>query len=264
VAQDEWTVAPAEPGWWARLGRLVSPGNSRPGTIPFLALVLAALAYTGSLGLDWISASASLTRTLTGNQQNQILISGATFTGTSSPNVLDIAVSNNVSGLELIGVVYGLGGLALLGLGFAVLSRPEQALRWRMAAAGLGIGVLGVVVAAVLRLPKLLLANGATYVTGSLGDVSRSYQPGIFCAVAAAVLPVVAVWIRSAPAARAAITLATLAAPSSTPSATATPAYDPSVWDRLYSDPGRWRRSGSPAPLDLTVTSDDRSVTPDG
>jgi hypothetical protein len=236
------------------LGRLVSPTSSRAATVPFLAMVLAAFAYAGSLGLDWISASGVLQRSSSSNQI-QALAYGATITGTN--DLMHVTATNNITTLELMGMTYGLGALALVGLGFAVVSRPEQALRWRMAAAGLGVGLLGVVLAAVLRLPKLMMSN-AVIANVSLSDVTRSYRPGIFCAVAAAVLPVVAVWLRSHPAARAAVTLAALSGrPATSVRASGTPAYDPSVWDRLYSDPGRWRRTGPAPALDLTVTPDD-------
>jgi hypothetical protein len=255
VAHDEWTVTPGKPGWWSRLGQVVSPGSGRAATVPFLALLLGAVAYAGSLGLDWISTSGSFQRSASGDVESALMY-GATVTG--SGDLMHITAANNVTSLELMGLAYGLGALALLGLGFTVVSRPEQALRWRMAAIGLGVGLLGVVVAAVVRMPKLMLSSGILFSNSGLADLNRSYEPGLFCAVGAVILPVVAVWLRSSPAARAAVTMANLSAQHATPGATAagTAEYDPSVWDRLYSDPGRWRR-GLPPSLDLTVTPDD-------
>jgi hypothetical protein len=132
----------------------------------------------------------------------------------------------------------------------------------------LGIGLLGVVVAAAIKLPSFLIVNGSFASGGTLDNLQRSYKPGIFCAIAAAVLPVIAVWIRSAPAARSAIdaeeagrlappTPTSPAPPAPPPASRPTTAPDASVVFGQYDpDPARWRRAPS-ASFEMTVTPDE-------
>jgi hypothetical protein len=262
VARDEWISETSGTTW---LGRLVSPGSSRPGTVPFLALGAAVVAYVLSLALDWVGATGRFKLGQNSNGDRIIVnLYGAQITIDNGHATL--VSSGNVTGLDLMGFVYGLGGLALVALGFAVLTRSELALRLRMVAAGLGIGVLGVVIAAAVKLPIFLVVNGSAAAGGSLESLDRSFKPGIFCAAAAAVLPVLAVWIRSAPAARTAIEAEEAArqapaAPVPVPSPEApsrlTTAPDASVVFGQYDpDPSRWRRAPS-APFDLSVKPDD-------
>jgi hypothetical protein len=256
VAQDEWISEPSAPTW---LGRLVSPGSSRPGTVPFLVLAAAVVAFVCSLAIDWIGATATYK---VQENRNVMSVYGATITVDGGNATL--VAAGNVTGLDLMGLVYGLGALGLVTLGFTVLSRPDLALRLRMAVAGLGIGVLGVVIAAAIRLPALLIVNGSFASGGALDGLQRSYKPGIFCALAAAVLPVIGVWIRSAPLARGAIEAAeavsrTPTPPSPTPPAPPRPSPAPDasvVFGQYDPDPGRWRRAPS-APFDVSVTPDD-------
>jgi hypothetical protein len=262
VARDEWISETSGPTW---LGRLVSPGSSRPGTGPFLALAGAVAAYVCSLVLDWIGFTGTFSLRNSGGDRMIINLFGARLT-TDGQSHATLVGAGNVTGLELMGLVYGLGGLALLVLGFGVVSRPDLALRARMAAAGLGIGMLGVVVGAVVKLPTYLLISGSSYANGSLDSLDRSYRPGLFCAVAAVVLPVVAVWIRSAPAARSAIEAEETARRAPAAPAPAPPAETASrpstapdasvVFGQYEPDPGRWRRAPS-APFDMSVTPDD-------
>src|SRR5262249_46545193 len=132
VAQDEWISYQAGPTW---LGRLVSPGNSRPGTMSYLAVGAAAVAYACSLAFDWIGATGVYAFPQSeGDVRNFANFYGAQITADGSHAT--VVATSNVTSLELMGLVYGLGGLALVVVGFAVLSRPDLALRGRMAAAG--------------------------------------------------------------------------------------------------------------------------------
>src|SRR4051794_15608556 len=197
--ESQWVVEPSRTGW---LGRLVSPGGQSPSPAAFVLAVAAAVAFGGSLAWDWISVTASLPGQ---RDAESALIYGADITSSRAGSTMTIAVSNNVTNLSMFGLVYGLGGLVLLTAAGACLNRPELALRMRMAVAGLGVGVVAVAVAAPIPLPTLLLSQGVSYAGfGQPTDVGRSYQPGLFCAFAVGVLPVVAVWVGSAPAARAA------------------------------------------------------------
>jgi len=267
VAQDEWISEPSGPSW---LGRLVSPGSGRPGTLPFLTLAAAVAAYVCSLAFNWVGATGQF-RVDNGNSSangGRIVVNlyGADITVDNGHAT--VVSAGNITGLELMGLVYGLGGLALVAVGFAVLSRPDLALRLRMAVAGLGIGVLGVVIAAAVKLPTFLVANGSAAAGGHMESLERSFKPGIFFALAAAVLPMLAVWIRSAPAARSAIEAEEAgrtapAAPSSPAPASAPPASKPTtapeatvVFGQYDPDPGRWGRRQS-APFDLSVTPDE-------
>jgi hypothetical protein len=281
-AQEEWVSSPADPSW---LGRLVSPGSSRPGTAPFVMAALGIVAFVVSLAVDWISATGTITQRSRSGSQDAVSYFGISIS-TVDDKVI-VSASNNLTTIDLLGLVYALGGIALITMALAVLSRPDLALRVRMVSAGLGVGVLGVVVAATLRMPTLMVQAGAAYAGGPFNDITPSYHPGIFAAYAAAVLPVVAVWVRSAPAARAAVaeqrarlesstatgvtdpgpqfavdpTMANAVAPGGQSSAAAQPASPEGedaarVWGRRSEGRDPWRDDLPPEPYDLTVTSD--------
>ncbi len=200
----EWTTEPRELGWFARL---VTPeGGGRPATAAFAIGIAGAAAFVASLALDW----QSVTRPA-GNH---------TSVSTSAQSFGD-----NIASVFMLGLVYAVGGVALLGLLGAVVTRSELALRLRMPAAGVTAGLVGVLVAATIRMPEYLMAQAGFGDPGSpaVAGVTTSYQPGIFCAYAAVVLPMVAIWLAARPAARAlhAASAATDAASAGTDDGTA-------------------------------------------
>lgn len=171
-----------ERSWFARL---VAPeGGSTPTTIAFVLGALGTAAFIGSLATDWVTVSVVTPSS-----------SGGRNTGSAIANV-DVAGSN--TSVFVLGLVYSAGVVALIGFLGTVINRPEVALRSRMGATGLGVGLLGVVIGSVLRLPTELLPSTASADAATVG-----YQAGMFYALAATVLPVVGVWFAASPAARA-------------------------------------------------------------
>jgi hypothetical protein len=263
--QPEWVGGPGRPGW---LGRLVTPGDPRPPTTAFLLAAAAAVAFVVSLASDWMSVTASIPNPVNGDGTDAISVYGAEISGFRS-GTITLAASNNVTNLTMLGLIYGVGALALLTAAGAVLARPDLALRIRMAVAALGVGVVAMVVAAAFRMPSLLLVQGAAYAGNNAPKtLAVSYQPGLFCAFAVGVLPVAAVWLRSRPAARAAqagyaraglVKLPPISAPADLPegpAAAAGPA-EPEAWSRpgMRETAAGWQRAAEPTePYDLTVT----------
>jgi len=181
----EWTTEPRELGWFARL---VAPqGGGRPATAAFAIGIGGAAAFVASLALDWQSVTRPAGE--------------PTFDPTTSAQ----SFGDNIASVFMLGLVYAVGGVVLLGLLGAVVTRSELALRLRMTAAGVTVGLVGVLVAATIRMPEYLMAQVGLGGPGSpaVDGVTTSYQPGIFCAYAAVVLPMVAIWLAARPAARA-------------------------------------------------------------
>lgn len=174
-----WTTEAKEPGW---LGRLVMPeGGGRPTTAAFLVAIAGAAAFVGSLALEWMSL---------GIPQN----------GFEEPSgdVRTFEVSL-ISGTA-IGQVYALAGIGLLGVVGAVITRPQAAMRLRMGTTGAGVGMLGLVVAAHLSLDDRAIeqvVGPSFFVVPQLTGYTTALEAGIFCAYAAVVLPVAAVWMVS-------------------------------------------------------------------
>jgi hypothetical protein len=292
--RDEWINEPARPGWWSRLtaraetdaagGERESRRRPRDG-VAAMAYVLAglgALALVVSLSADWITVTANLQRSSNDNLQRIVSVSGMVMTATAAGPRAVLTGSNGVASVDTLGLVYGLTGVAMLVLTGAVLTRPELALRWRLAATGLGVGVLAVAVGATSRMASLMLQAGVSAFAGlDATDPTRSYEPGVLAAYAVALLPVAAIWVRSWPAGRAAAGVVddwSDADPDDEDDAeddddgtdyppgtvgTPTPALsadEPSFWSRNGATEAdrRWRRDPSPPePYDLSVTPED-------
>ena len=247
-----WTTEAKEPGW---LGRLVAPeGGGRPATAAFLVAFAGAGAFVGSLTLEWMSLA--------------IPESGLEETRRD----VDTYGVSLITGAAL-GQVYTLAGIALLGVVGAVITRPQAALRLRMGMTGAGVGLLGLVVAAHLSLGERALEQVVGPAFPILGPQVSGYtvalEAGIFCAYAAVVLPVLAVWMVSRRAARGQVEPhpGVVAGPQSAPatSPAATPAAPPP--DRPDSGAARQRAEVSeptppPPPLGGGVTIGELTVSP--
>jgi hypothetical protein len=193
---DQWQVEPSGPGV---LGRLLVPQSStKPAATAFLAGLAGAGAFVASLVLDW--------------QKITIVDSSSSSSSSSRSSAPDETVlTAGIGSLDVLGLVYILGGLGLLTILGSVLVRPESALRMRMGAAGLGVGLLGVLVAVTLRLKETIFN-----IQGIFGGLSSemqqemmersdvAFESGMFAGFAAVVLLTAAVWLAAAPAARAA------------------------------------------------------------
>jgi hypothetical protein len=111
--------------------------------------------------------------------------------------------------VDMLGQVYLLGCIALLGVAGAVLVRPEAALRIRLGVTGIAVGLLGVIVAVSVRLPETVfnivgVLNGFTGEDAAalMARTKITYEPGVFYAFAAVALLTLAVWLASLPASR--------------------------------------------------------------
>jgi hypothetical protein len=218
VAQyEEWAVEPAERSW---LSRFIAPqAQARPATVAFVLAAAALATFVASLVLDWASVEVTL----------------------PTGDISAFSIDRNAVHLPELGLVYVLGMVAMFGLLGAVLPRPDLALRLRLSAAGVGVALVGVVVATTLR-----LRDYAPDLWGP-ARTEAAYQPGAICALAAAVLPLVAVWI----AARPAVLAARAEAEEAGRPATVLPAQT-----SVRTDGRRGVAVSAPEPLDLSVTPD--------
>jgi hypothetical protein len=250
---DDWELESRRP---SVLGRLLAPqSGARPATTAFALGIAAVLAFMASLVLDWMTVTVEVP-------------SESTFSFRSGEQV---QLAASLSNVDVLGEVYLLGGIGLLGLVGAVLTRPDMALRWRLGATGIGLGLLAVVVADARRLPASTYSEDSIFYTNTraleaLQDSSQvAYQPGILCALGAIVLLVTAIWFAARPAARALAQLPTFAVtpapPPVPPAPSPAPAAEPSQWrGPAWSGSLRGRVDGltvsASEPVDLGVTPD--------
>ena len=196
---------------------------------------LGAAAYVAALALDWQKITVEpLTSEGPTPQQNAILTAG----------LGDIAT---------LSLAFVLGGIALLALIGTVATRPEVALRLRMTTMGVGVGLVGVLLAITVRMPNTYLAvqGFAEAIFGGGPEAiqdrtTSSYEPGIFFAYAAVILPLLGVWLAGRPAARSAARGGGLA-DAATVSGDGAREVEPVIRQVPRPD----------GPLELTVTSDD-------
>lgn len=172
----EWMVEEHEPGW---LSRLISPyGGGRPGTAAVVVGLLAAVAFALSLAFDWGTV------TITEGQGD----------GPSDGTAYTANVTNMIS----LSLAYLIGGIALLGIVGAVVTLPELALKLRLAALGVTAGMASVVIAATVQMPTVVTLG----MPGRL-ETKSAIELGLFCAYAAVILPLAAIWLAARPATRA-------------------------------------------------------------
>jgi hypothetical protein len=224
---EQWEPESERAGVLSRL--LVPESGAKPATTALVVGMLAVVAFVTSVVLDWIEVTQTLP---TGDSLG--IQSGSQIVAAGAPGTI-----------ETLSQVYLFGMVALLGLLGAVVMRPDLALRLRMAATGVAVGLLGVVVAYVLRFPDAALGTifggifGMARFDAVTANQAVAYQPGVAAAVVAVGLTVAGVWLAARPAARA------LAAAPSRRYAVAPAA------------PGLAGDPASPAePLDLSVTPD--------
>lgn len=195
---DQWDARPAGPGVVARL--LVPSAGAKPATLAFALAVVAAAAFVTSLVLDWQRVTLTLPTGEGGLGYN----GGSNFVITARPGTL-----------SSLSEVYALGMVGLLGLIGTVLTRPDLALRFRLGATGVGVGLLGVVAAILTGFAEESVESfGGVF--GAVHDqlvnqAKVAYGPGAAAAVVAVAVAVAAIWLAARPAARA------LARPPATP-----------------------------------------------
>jgi hypothetical protein len=185
---EEWTDEPRARGL---LSRLIAPGaDAGPTATAVLVGAIGAAAFVASLTTSWQTATIKTE------------VDGSQPAGGTS-----VTTTTGLGSIDTLSLVYVLGALALLGLVGAVINRPDLALRLRMAAGGFSVGLFAVVLAIAFRLPENVF--NAQLMNTIYGGVIReritsSYQAGLFLGFAAVVLPMVAIWLASGSAARAA------------------------------------------------------------
>jgi hypothetical protein len=177
----DWMVEDHEPGW---LGRMIAPnGAGRPATGAVALGALAAVAFVLSMAFDWAQVSVNEPEP---SEQGP----------SESPTFL---LHAGMGTLDSLSFVYAVGMVVMLGAVGAVVTRPELALRLRLSAIGVTVGLIAVVVSATIRLPTAVVPFG---LPSSYG-LSTSIDLGLFFGYGAVVLPLAAIWLASRPAARA-------------------------------------------------------------
>jgi hypothetical protein len=181
----EWRVERREePGWF---GRLIAPQGHgpRPSTVAVLVGLLGVAAFVAAMVLDW------MTLTIPTNWDG----SAGGNTQTVNQSLVDPAS---------MGIVFALAGTSLITMVGFVVTRPDQALRLRLGAVGLSVAMLSIAVSGTLNLQRRLTPMYYGLPSEMQDEITAAIQPGLFAGYAAAVLPAVAVWLASRPAARAA------------------------------------------------------------
>ncbi len=185
------------------LERLLVPQSStKPAVTAFLVGVAGAGAFVASLVLDWQRVTVQ-TNDLSGEP--------------SGPLGREVVFTGALVANDSLGLVYLLGMLGLLTIVGAVLVKPETALRLRLGAAGLAVGLAGVLAAYTLRMPESVLSPVYQFINVEIQsrveqNAELAYEPGLFAGFAAVVLLGTAAWLAAAPAARAAAEWAAFAA----------------------------------------------------
>jgi hypothetical protein len=173
----DWSVE-ARPGWFHRL--IVPQRGGRPSSLALGIAAAGALAFILSISMDWRIATLNLGNTGSGPQQQVLVMHG----GVGDTNALAVA--------------YLLGMVALLGVVGAAIGRPEVALRIRLPVLGVGVGLIGVVLAVFTRKAGIESAIASNF-GGFLPDLEDRLKtapgPGSFVGLAAVVLLVAAVWM---------------------------------------------------------------------
>lgn len=185
----DWIVEPRGRGWVARL--IAPQEGDRPSSMPLLLGAIGAAAFVASLSFDWQKVTVEPVPSEEPPQQEVVVLT------TGLPDIATLSLA------------YVFGCIALLALMGAVATRPEAALRLRMAAMGGGVGLVGILIATTIRMPRTVLeAQGLlSALFGGTPDllddrITNSYEPGIFFGYAAVILPLLAIWLAGRPAAR--------------------------------------------------------------
>jgi hypothetical protein len=253
---DEWELESRRP---SVLSRLLAPQSGvRPATTAFALGAAGVLAFMASLLLDWMTVTVDVP-------------SESTFSFRSGEQ---IQLTASLSNVDILGEVYLLGGIGLLGLLGAVLTRPDLALRWRVGGTGIGLGLLAVVIADARQMPASTYGQDTIFFSNTRAlealreSTKVAYQPGILCALGAIVLLVSGIWFAARPAARAlaqspSSAFAVTPVPPPVPPAPSVPAPapEPSQWrGPAWSGSQRGRVDGltvsASEPVDLDVTPD--------
>jgi hypothetical protein len=214
---------------WTRL--LSRPSRGRLSAAAVVGL-LALGAFGASLIVEWQVATVAVEDLSQNGQQAQQLTGSV-----GMPIKLALTFSE---------WVYVAGGIALLAVtGWAIMN-SEWAARLRGLILGAGGGLLAVVIALIVRAGD---TTTSLFSSSLMSRATLSIRPGALCAVAAAVLPIVAVFLASA----------RVTAPAEAPPPQAVlPAPAPAEIEVVEEPPAVWMPTGHrDAVSGLTVTSAD-------
>ena len=173
----DWSVE-ARPGWFHRLIVPQSGGRSRSLALGIGAA--SALAFVLSISMDWRTATINFGNTSSGPEGQVFVLHGGVGDATS------------------LSVAFLLGMMALLGVVGAAVNRPEVAVRMRLPVMGIGVGLVGVVLAVFTRksdVQNSIATNFGGFVPELDERVKTGPGPGSFLGLAAVVLAVAAVWV---------------------------------------------------------------------
>jgi hypothetical protein len=228
---------------------LVPASPARPATPALIAGALGAAAFVGSLLMDW---------------QHLVVNQPANGSGPTGTTANTEVLKAGLGTVDTLSQVYVLGCIAMLGVAGAVLVRPEAALRIRLGATGVAVGLFGVLVALTVRMPETVfnivgILNGFTGEDAAaiMARTKITYEPGVFYAFAAVALLTLAIWLASLPASR--LIRARAEAEAGAPWAV--------VPIPVQADPGDWRPPrvvGSVGELSVSASEAlDPAVTPE-
>ncbi len=184
---DELPAGPRTGGVLVRF--LGAQGGGRSAVSAFVAGVAGTAAFVGSLVLDWQKVTVPQS-------------GGARVSATD-----EFTIGLDAASYSLVFLLGVLGLITLLG---AVVARPVQAARLRMGAAGLGLGLAGMVVAIVFQMRDsvreryvgvVIYGELPEEIQQVLDDTTFGLMPGAFLGLGTVVVLVAGVWLaaRGAP-----------------------------------------------------------------
>jgi len=183
---DELQSAVPQRGWVERLLGV----SERSGTISVAVLLgaLGAAAFVASLAYGWQQEVIDLTQNVDSNN------GGNTFQNSYT-------IEASPATVESLGTIYVLGGLALLAAVGVAVSWPNQAQKLRVLASGVGVGLLGVVIALTVRMPTVSGGQlGVNVLPQEMLDrITTHTQPGIFFGYGSIVLCLTSIWLAGPP-----------------------------------------------------------------
>jgi hypothetical protein len=240
--QDELRSESTRRHWMERLLGVTDGG----GTLSMAVLVggLGAAAFVASMAYDWQKAVVDLAVANDGGLSDPVQQQQLTY---------HLAPAS-VDGLGSVYVLAMLGLMVIIG---SAITWQHVAQRLRIISTGLGVGLIGVLVALTIRMPTALETQQGTSIVPVeyQSRLTTSHEAGLYFAFLAVVLCVTAVWL-AGPSVRRSHESASVAsaAPPVTPPSTET---SPAVWAAPAARP-----APTPAPPAQPSTQDTSAYAP--
>ncbi len=178
---DELRPIAPQRGWVERLLGISDRGGAT--SVAVLVGALGAAAFVGSLAYGWQKEVVDLTSS-SGGSGNDAAVSTMTF---------DVSPAS-VAGLGTVYVLAMVGLLAVVGV---AVSWQYLALRLRVISSGVGVGLIGVLIALTIRMPSTAgQAEGAGLLPVEVRDrITTTQSAGLYFAYLAVALLVASTWL---------------------------------------------------------------------